>query len=73
MMRLLSPCPTYIAKTGANLYYYRGYNVSGFGGHFFCFRIIKFVCINVVMCDLVHDVENVHGICKLLTSSKNLF
>ena len=37
---------------------------------FCCFLLFFFV---VAMSDLVHDVEAIHGICKLLTASGNLF
>ena len=33
---------------------------------------IKFVCVQVAICDLVHDVETVHGLCVMLTASGNL-
>ena len=40
---------------------------------FFCFCHIKIVCINVAVCDLVHDVKTVPGLCQMLTTSVNLF
>ena len=41
-------------------------------GLFSSFCQIKFVCINVAVCDLVHDVETVFRHCNLLTASGNL-
>ena len=38
-----------------------------------CFCLINYVFIVVVMCDLEHDVENIHGLCQLLTASWNSF
>ena len=37
---------------------------------FFLFQL-EFVCICVAMCDLVHDVESVHGICQLLKATRS--
>ena len=31
---------------------------------------IKFVCIHVAMCDQVHNMETIHGLCYLLTITK---
>ena len=30
---------------------------------------IKTLCFSVVMCDLVHDVRAIHGLCQLLPAS----
>ena len=53
---------------------YRGCNVFWFCGHSFSqFSPINFACINVAICDLVHDVETDFYLCLLLTASENLF
>ena len=52
-------------------------NVGGFSGHFFSYflNLFKLFCLVVATCmsDLVHNVEAIHGLCKLLTVSGNLF
>ena len=43
-----------------------------FLGHFLLsFSQIKFVCINVAICDPVYNLEAEHGLCQLLTASEN--
>ena len=42
---------------------FSGCNVIGSSGHLFRFCELIFVCIVVAMCDLVQDVENIHGLC----------
>ena len=44
-------------------------NILCFCGHYFG-QICNF-CFDVAICDLVHDVETVHGICSLPTASRN--
>ena len=34
---------------------------------------IKSFCFDVVMCDQVHDVRAIHGLCELLPASGTLF
>ena len=34
---------------------------------------LNYFTLVVTICDLVHDVETIHGLCKLLTASGNLF
>ena len=35
----------------------------------FCFCEVKIVCINVAICDSMHDKEPIHGQCKLQTAA----
>ena len=41
--------------------------------NFFGFFRLFLFCFVVAICYLVHDVEAIHGICKLQTASGNLF
>ena len=46
---------------------------DGFIGHFFRISEIFIFCFVFAICDLVHDVDAIHGLCQLLTASGNLF
>ena len=64
-----------ICVTGVLPAFIRGYNVIAFCCHFyllFFFCQIKFVCISVAVCELVHVVETVSHLCLLLTASVDL-
>ena len=39
----------------------------------FFFEILKIFCFVVAMSDVVHDVQTMHGLCKLLIAFVNLF
>ena len=41
--------------------------------NYFVFLKILFFCFVVAIGDLVHDEEDIHGLCQLLTASENLF
>ena len=41
----------------------KGYNIDGLVVIFFFFFKLISYCILVVICDLVHDVEIIHGLC----------
>ena len=51
---------------------YKGYNVGWFKWSIF-FKLSKLFFSVVAKCDLVHDVETMHGLCLMLISSENLF
>ena len=36
-------------------------------------NFFHFFCLVVAICDLVHDVETIHGLCLLLIASGNIF
>ena len=51
----------------------RGTMSAGFNGQYFRIFEIKLLCFVVAISDLVQDVEAIHGLCSLLTASRNLF
>ena len=44
-----------------------------FFSFFFHFCEVRFVCFDVPMCDLVHDLKTLHDLCLLPTASGNSF
>ena len=54
------------------VYILKGYKVSIFVVNFFLISDFLFVLLYVAICNLVHDVETIHGLCYLLTASGNL-
>ena len=51
----------------------RGTKKAGYCGHFFLNFEFNFLCFVVAIFDLVHDVEAIFHLPKLLTASGNLF
>ena len=50
-------------EVGQFVVYSRGAKYDGFSGQFFrIFEIIIF-CFVVAMCDIMHDVDAIHGLC----------
>ena len=47
-------------------------NEDGLSGQFVR-MFYFFVCSTVAVCELVHDVEAIHDLSKLITASENLF
>ena len=62
-----------VCKLCESSYNVSGTMLAGFNGQLFHIFGIKLVCFVVAMSDVVHNVEAIHGLCKLPTASGNLF
>ena len=54
---------SHVIKDSQQVYKFKGYNLARFQRSFFLYIFeLKLFCFVVALCDLVHDVEAIHGL-----------